>query len=46
MSDDQQFHLNQQDEQSPLIFTQCTQKKTMTYDEEVLAWDRHKNVAG
>jgi len=47
-SDGQQFHQYQQNAQSPLALTQWTHIKPwpMTLEIQVLAWDRHKHVAG
>jgi len=45
--DGQQFHQYQQNKQSPITSTHLTLKKnTTTYVLQVLAWDRHKDVAG
>jgi hypothetical protein len=43
----QPFHQYQQTEQPPLIVTHYTQKRPrdMTFGIQVLAWDRHTNVA-
>jgi len=44
-----QFHEYQQNEHSPLILTELTEHKErswhMTSIIQILAWDRHKNVA-
>ena len=49
-SDGYRFHQYQQNEQSPLILTELTetQKRSryiITFEIQVLAWDRHKHVA-
>jgi hypothetical protein len=44
--DGQQFHKYRQNEQSPhLNLLEARKKKTMTLEIQLLAWDRHKNVA-
>ena len=45
-----QFYQYQQNEQSPLILTEPTERKKklrhMTLEIHILAWDRHKNMVG
>jgi len=47
-SDCEQFHKYQLNEQSPLTFFYWIQKipRLMTLVIQILAWDRHKHVAG
>jgi len=48
ISDDQQFHLYQQNEETPLTFTHRTQKRLMhmTLEIQGLTCDRYTNLAG